>query len=160
VRDTGKGIEAKQLSQIFTSAVVTHSIRQPQEGLGIGLIIVRNLVELQGGAVHAESAGPGRGATFTVTLPVTDERPAGEAEAVGIVARALASGRLPSLNSVRVLVVDDAPDSRELMKAILAQCGAEVRSRRRPGWRWRRSKRHHSMSWSATSQCRKKTVTI
>jgi CheY-like chemotaxis protein/anti-sigma regulatory factor (Ser/Thr protein kinase) len=126
VRDTGKGIEAKQLSQIFTSAVVTHSSRQPQEGLGIGLVIVRNLVELQGGAVHAESAGPGRGATFTVTLPVTDERPAGEAEAVGIGARALASGRLPSLNGVRVLVVDDEPDARELMKAILAQCGAEV----------------------------------
>jgi two-component system, chemotaxis family, CheB/CheR fusion protein len=126
VRDTGKGIEAKQLSQIFTSAAVTHSSRQPQDGLGIGLVIVRHLVELQGGAVHAESAGPGRGATFTVTLPLTDERPAGEAEAVGIVARALASGRLPSLNGVQVLVVDDAPDARELMRAILAQCGAEV----------------------------------
>jgi len=126
VRDTGKGIEAKQLSQIFTPAVVTHSSRQPQGGLGIGLVIVRHLVGLQGGAVHAESAGPGRGATFTVTLPVTDERPAGEAEAVGIVARALASGRLPSLNGVRVLVVDDEPDARELMRAILAQCEAEV----------------------------------
>ncbi len=126
VRDTGKGIEAEQLSQIFTPAVVTHSSRQPQGGLGIGLVIVRHLVELQRGAVHAESAGPGRGATFTVTLPVTDERPAGEAEAVGIAARALASGRLPSLNNLRVLVVDDEPDARELMRAILAQCGAEV----------------------------------
>jgi CheY-like chemotaxis protein len=63
---------------------------------------------------------------FTVTLPVTDERPAGEAEAVGVVATALASARLPSLNGIRVLVVDDEPDARELMKAVLAQCGAEV----------------------------------
>ena len=61
-----------------------------------------------------------------VTLPVTDERPAGEAEAVGIAARALASGRLPALKGIRVLVVDDEADARELMRAILAQCGAEV----------------------------------
>jgi two-component system CheB/CheR fusion protein len=126
VRDTGKGIEAGQISQIFTPGAVTHSSRQPQEGLGIGLIIVRHLVELHSGAVHAESAGPGQGAMFTVTLPVTDERPAGEAEAVGVVATALASARLPSLNGIRVLVVDDEADARELMKAVLAQCGAEV----------------------------------
>src|SRR5207247_2283038 len=75
--------------------------------------------------VHAESAGPGQGATFTVTLPITDERPAGPAEA-GMAARALASGRLAALNGVRVLVVDDDEDARELMRAILAQCGAEV----------------------------------
>jgi two-component system CheB/CheR fusion protein len=126
VRDTGKGIEAGQISQIFTPGAVTHSSRQPQEGLGIGLVIVRHLVELHGGAIHAESAGPGQGAMFTVTLPVTDERPAGEAEAVGVVATALASARVPSLNGIRVLVVDDEPDARELMKAVLAQCGAEV----------------------------------
>jgi CheY-like chemotaxis protein len=126
VRDTGKGIEAEQLSQIFTPAAVTHSSRQPQGGLGLGLVIVRHLVELQGGAVHAASPGPGQGATFMVTLPVTDERPAGEAEAVGIAARALASGRLPALKGIRVLVVDDEADARELMRAILAQCGAEV----------------------------------
>jgi CheY-like chemotaxis protein len=126
VRDTGKGIEAAHLSQIFTPAAVTHSSRQPQGGLGLGLVIVRHLVERHGGAVHAESAGPGQGATFTVTLPVTDERPAGEAEALGIPASAIASGRLPPLNGLRVLVVDDEADARELMRAILAQCGAEV----------------------------------
>jgi two-component system CheB/CheR fusion protein len=126
VRDTGRGIEAKQLSQIFTSPAMSHSSRQPQQGLGLGLVIVRHLVELQGGTVQAESAGPGQGATFTVTLPVTNEHPAGEAEAAGIAARALASGRLPRLNGVRVLVVDDEADARELARAILAQCGAEV----------------------------------
>ncbi|PYN44373.1 MAG: hypothetical protein DME00_25000 [Candidatus Rokuibacteriota bacterium] len=126
VRDSGEGIEADQLAQIFTPAALRHRSRQPKVGLGIGLSIVRHLVELHGGAVHAESAGLGQGATFTVTLPVTDERPAGEAEAAGIAARAWESGRLPALNGVRVLVVDDEGDARELMRAILAQCGAEV----------------------------------
>ena len=126
VRDTGEGIEAEQLAQIFTPAALTHSSRQPKVGLGIGLSIVRHLVELHGGAVHAASAGPGQGATFTVTLPITDERPAGPAEAAGVAARAWESGRLPALNGVRVLVVDDEGDARELMSAILAQCGAEV----------------------------------
>jgi len=122
VRDTGKGIEAEQLSQIFTPAAVMHSSRQPQGGLGLGLVIVRHLVERHGGAVHAESAGSGQGATFTATLPLTDEHPAGEAPA----ARALASGQLPALNGVRALVVDDEADARELMRAVLVQCGAEV----------------------------------
>jgi len=127
VRDTGKGIEAELLSQIFTRVgVAEHSSRKPQGGLGLGLGIVQRLVELHGGAVHAESAGPGQGATFTVTLPLTDEHPAGAAEAGGIAARALASSRLPALSGVRVLVVDDEADARELMRAILAQCGAEV----------------------------------
>ncbi len=127
VRDTGKGIAVEQLPQILTRVgVAEHSSRQPQGGLGLGLGIVRHLVELHGGTVHAESAGPGQGATFTVTLPLTDERPAGKAEAVGIAARALASGRLSALDGVRVLIVDDEADARELIRAVLAQCGAEV----------------------------------
>jgi CheY-like chemotaxis protein len=87
---------------------------------------VRHLVDLHGGVVEAESAGAEQGATFTVTLPLTDDRPAGEAETHGIAARGLAPGRLPALNGVRVLIVDDEADARELMRAILAQCGAEV----------------------------------
>jgi len=126
VRDTGQGIEPEQLSQIFAPARVTHSSRQPQAGLGLGLVIVRHLVERHGGAVRAESAGPEQGATFTVTLPVTDERPAGETEAAGIAVGALASGRLPRLDGVRVLVVEDEGDARELMRTILVQCGAQV----------------------------------
>ena len=59
---------------------VAHTSTQSQGGLGLGLAIVRHLVELHGGTVQAESAGPGQGATFTVTLPLTDERPADEAE--------------------------------------------------------------------------------
>jgi CheY-like chemotaxis protein len=61
-----------------------------------------------------------------VTLPLTDERPADDAEVGAIVAGALAAGRLPALQGIRVLVVDDEPDARMLMRAILAECGAEV----------------------------------
>ena len=127
VRDTGKGIDPEHLAQIFTpEGVVQHSSRQPQGGLGLGLGIVHRLVELHDGTVRAESAGPGQGATFTVTIPLTDERPVGEEPAVESAARALASGQLPSLDGIRVLVVDDEADARELMKEVLGQCGADV----------------------------------
>ncbi|MBI2215974.1 MAG: PAS domain-containing protein [Candidatus Rokubacteria bacterium] len=126
VRDTGRGITAEQLPHIFGRFGVAHASTETQGGLGLGLAIVRHLVELHGGTVQAASTGPGQGATFTVTLPLTDERPAGETEARGIAARGLASGRLPALEGIRVLVVDDEADTRELVRAILAQCGAEV----------------------------------
>jgi CheY-like chemotaxis protein len=126
VRDTGKGITAEQLPHIFGRFGVGHTSTQSQGGLGLGLAIVRHLAELHGGAVQAESAGPGQGATFTVTLPLTDERAAGEAEAYRIAASGLGSGRLPALEGIRVLVVDDEADTLELLRTILAQCGAEV----------------------------------
>jgi two-component system, chemotaxis family, CheB/CheR fusion protein len=126
VRDTGKGITAEQLPHIFTRFGVAQTSMQSQGGLGLGLAIVRHLVDLHGGVVEAESAGTGQGATFTVTLPLTNDRPAGEAETHGIAAIGRAPGRRPALNGVRVLIVDDEADARELMTAILAQCGAEV----------------------------------
>lgn len=126
VRDTGQGVTAEQLPLLFARFGVPHTSTQSQGGMGLGLAIVRHLVELHGGAVRAESAGPGQGATFTVTLPLADERPTDGAEAQIVAGRALASSRLPALPGVRVLVVDDEADSRELMSAILAQCGAEV----------------------------------
>lgn len=124
VRDTGKGIAQEQLSQIFTRFGGAQASAHPQGGLGLGLVIVRHLVELHGGAAGAESGGLGQGATFTVTLPVTDERlarGAGEAPAAGRV-----PDRLPALDGLRVLVVDDEADARELLRAILERCGAEV----------------------------------
>jgi hypothetical protein len=87
---------------------------------------VRHLVELHGGAVQAESAGPEQGAAFTVTLPLTEERPADEAEVRTLATRGVAVARLPALGGVRVLVVDDEADMRELLRTILGQCGAEV----------------------------------
>ena len=126
VRDTGRGIPAEQLSQVFSRFGMAHTASQSHGGMGLGLSIVRHLVELHGGTVQAESAGPGHGATFTVTLPFTDERPRPEADPARVVALAPGSGRLPRLDGVRILVVDDEADARELVRAILAQCGAEA----------------------------------
>ncbi len=127
VDDTGKGIAAEQLPHIFSRLGVVHTSSQSEGGgLGLGLAIARHLVELHGGTVQASSAGAGQGATFTVSLPVTHEHPATEVEARQIAASELPPSQLPALTGVRVLVVDDEADMRELLRTILAQCGAEV----------------------------------
>ena len=95
----------------------------------MGLAIVRHLVEMHGGTVRAESPGEGEGATFTVLLPIAPVyQVVGEGERVHPAAR----DTLPAfecadrLDGIKVLVVDDEPDTRELLKAGLGQCGAEV----------------------------------
>jgi two-component system CheB/CheR fusion protein len=128
VRDTGEGIAAQELPDIFDRFGVTQSSTQSHGGLGLGLSIVRHLVQLHGGTVHANSAGLGQGATFTVTFPVIAES-AGDGrgpEADETVGRDFADAQLPALNGVRVLVVDDEADARELMRAVFTRCGAEV----------------------------------
>ena len=126
VRDTGNGIAAEQLPHIFGAFGVAHPGPKSQGGLGVGLTIVRHLVELHGGTVRAESAGLGQGATFIVTLPLTDERPADKMELRRVAVTELAAGRPPALEGIRVLVLDDEADMRELLRTILAQCGAEI----------------------------------
>jgi two-component system CheB/CheR fusion protein len=126
VLDTGRGMATEQLRDVFNRFGVTHTSTQSQGGMGLGLSIARHLVELHGGTVHAESPGPGHGATFTVTLPLTDEALPGEAASVGIAATGLVGGGLPALDGLRILVVDDEADGRELLRATLARCGAEV----------------------------------
>jgi CheY-like chemotaxis protein len=97
--------------------------------MGLGLAIARHLVELHGGTVMAESAGPGHGSTFTILLPVA---PVYHVEASTQRVHPAARDTLPSyecaerLDGLRVLVVDDEPDTRELLKVGLTQCGAEV----------------------------------
>src|SRR5439155_5644366 len=95
-----------------------------QGGLGLGLAIVRHLVEVHGGTVHAQSEGEGKGARFSVRLPVRAvvDEPAEEAPGK---ARA---ATVADLQGLSVLVVDDDPDARDLVAAVLANHGAGVRT--------------------------------
>jgi PAS domain S-box-containing protein len=122
VSDTGKGIRPDFLPYVFdyfrqADATTTRKFG----GLGLGLAIVRHLVELHGGTVRAESPGEELGATFTVSLPVLKEDTSIKNDDLSL----LAHETLP-LNGKRVLVVDDEVDSRELVAFILEQRGAIV----------------------------------
>ena len=122
VSDEGAGIKPELLPHIFDR------FRQGERssgGLGLGLAIVRHIVELHGGAVRAQSAGERQGATFTVELPTLNE--------TGTVAAAAphpgegsARTRLAPLQGARLLVVDDDTDTRELLSMILQEAGADV----------------------------------
>jgi PAS domain S-box-containing protein len=128
VSDTGVGIAPEALPYVFDRFHQADSTTtRLHGGLGLGLAIVRHLVELHGGTVHATSEGEGRGASFTVRIPFRGAvaKPAGVAAAA--VGPARAAGPPPSLAGLRVLVVDDEPDARELLAAILDRAGAEVR---------------------------------
>jgi PAS domain S-box-containing protein len=118
VRDTGAGIEPDMLARLFVPfSQADRTLDRSQGGLGLGLAIVKGLVELHGGEVRAESAGRGRGATFTVALPTAAGSP-GETDESD--ARAGAAERL------RVLVVEDSPDAAESLRMLLEEYGHEV----------------------------------
>jgi PAS domain S-box-containing protein len=130
ISDTGAGIAPEFLPHVFDRfRQADQRTTRLHGGLGLGLTIVRHLVELHGGTVRAESAGEGRGSTFTVLLPVA---PVYQAEAEGGRVHPAARETLPTfefvdrLDGLRVLVVDDEPDTRELLKVGLGRCGAEV----------------------------------
>jgi CheY-like chemotaxis protein len=113
VSDTGAGIDPELLPHVFDRFRQGEGTRT-YSGLGLGLALVRHLVELHGGAVGAESHGPDRGSTLIVQLPLPalrlSLRPRPDAEA---------PPAAPSLVGVRVLVVDDDADAREAMAAVL-----------------------------------------
>jgi PAS domain S-box-containing protein len=130
VSDTGQGISEDQLPHLFKRFHQADSTStRSHTGLGLGLALVRHLVELHGGQVTAHSPGEGQGATFTVELPVAIAHREKEREAwVHPTARAaLLSAAGPSLSGLRVLVVDDDRDSLDLVHTILVSLGAEVR---------------------------------
>ncbi|MGH7347714.1 MAG: ATP-binding protein, partial [Candidatus Rokuibacteriota bacterium] len=128
VADTGAGIRRELLPVIFDRFKQGESgSARSQGGLGIGLALVRHLVELHGGSVTAESAGEGQGATFRIRLPLMTARvDTQEDRAHPTARRALPVYQGPSLRGLRVLVVDDDPDALELIATILRRADAEA----------------------------------
>ena len=128
VSDTGRGIPAEFLPQVFErfkqgDGATTRSYG----GLGLGLAISRHIVELHGGSIHVESKGEGLGSTFSIDLPVSPVRQ--EARGTGIAASAAGAEVLhPELRGLKVLIVDDDQDARELLTAVLERCGSFVAS--------------------------------
>jgi PAS domain S-box-containing protein len=134
VRDSGIGIDAAFLPCVFDRFRQADSSTSRQHpGLGLGLAIARDLIELHGGTVHAASDGEGRGAAFTVRLPVRAvlQAPAGERDLPGSNGPASTVDPLSpardALRGVSVVAVDDEADARDLIQSVLEQHGAEVR---------------------------------
>lgn len=130
VSDTGQGIEADFVGRVFDRfRQQDATITRRHGGLGIGLAIVRHLVELHGGTVKVRSPGPGLGASFTVSLPLTlppltsGLAPAGQVASSGEIAAQPVEWRL---DGVTVLLVDDEPDVRTVTARVLQDAGARV----------------------------------
>jgi CheY-like chemotaxis protein len=130
VADSGEGIKPDFLPHVFERfRQADASTTRRHGGLGLGLSIVKHLVELHGGKVRAASAGTGKGATFFIELPVTaaHSRELSSMHGLGgIASRAVAAIDYPSLEGISVLVVDDDADARALVKRVLENCGARV----------------------------------
>jgi PAS domain S-box-containing protein len=131
VSDTGQGIAADFLPHVFDRfRQADQKTSRQHGGMGLGLSIVRHLVELHGGTVRAKSEGLGKGATFTVQLPIS---PIYQFDASASRVHPGARDLLPAhetadrLDGLTILVVDDEPDTRELLKQGLEFCGANVR---------------------------------
>ena len=141
VRDDGKGIHTEFLPFVFDRFRQADSTSARQHGgLGLGLAIVRHLVEIHGGSVLATSLGEGQGATFTVRLPIlaahspasvappgSEELPKAKGESAFVSLSHSSADALPGLDGHRVLIVDDEKDARDMLQIMLTQFGAEVR---------------------------------
>jgi PAS domain S-box-containing protein len=130
VSDTGIGIEPQFLPYVFDRFRQGDSGTDRQSsGLGLGLAIVRHLIELHGGTVHAESKGSGQGASFTMRLPILIAHSATDGERTRTPVEEIISVEDgPSLKNLKVLVVDDEASAREVVSTVLVQALAEVRT--------------------------------
>lgn len=130
VSDSGIGISKDFLPHVFDRfRQADASTTRIHGGLGLGLSIVHQLVDLHGGSVSVQSDGEGKGATFTISLPfvgvISNEQETESGQAVQGEEIINLDG-LPSLEGLKVLVVDDEPDTRELIREALKECGSEV----------------------------------
>lgn len=131
VSDTGAGISPEFLPFVFDRfRQADSSTTRKQGGLGLGLAIVRHLVELHGGTVYAESEGAGKGSVFVVRLPVSGGAGAVTPEGPHLAAalNAVVLESPPPLEGLRVLVVNGGSSERDLVSAMLAKCEADVRT--------------------------------
>ena len=128
VTDTGRGIDPAFLPHVFERFRQADSTpTRSAGGLGLGLFIARCLVEAHGGRISVASEGEGRGAALTVSLPPpTADADGVRAQLGAAAARDEPTGRLPPLDGVRILVVDDEADAREVVACALEACGATV----------------------------------
>jgi CheY-like chemotaxis protein len=125
VEDTGNGIDAEMLPKVFNLfEQAARTLDRAQGGLGIGLTIVRTLVELHGGTVEARSAGHGQGSAFVVRLPLAAQ---GQ-DAAGDGAPAARAPAAHDRHALRVLVVDDNVDAAETLADLFRALGHEVRT--------------------------------
>lgn len=125
VRDSGAGISAELVPRVFDRFQQgDSSSTRKAGGLGLGLAIVKHIAELHGGRVDVQSAGRGLGATLGVELPLSSESKASAPDAVTFSDERIAGEKL---KGVRILVVDDEPDTREMLARLLEDAGANVR---------------------------------
>jgi CheY-like chemotaxis protein len=121
IKDSGQGIPSEMLSQVFEMFTqVDRAIERPHGGLGIGLTLVKRLVELHGGRVHASSDGPGCGSTFVVTVPISAN--------VVVESEAHAEDAMPNgkVGNRKVLIADDNTDAAESLAEVLSMMGDDV----------------------------------
>jgi PAS domain S-box-containing protein len=132
VQDNGKGIEPDYLPHVFEPfSQEDGTMTRSHEGIGLGLSIVRSLVELHGGRIRVASDGAGQGATFTIELPVIETAPVAPRKMPKIEAPVIAAvAELPRMNGVRILVIDDQELTREMVTAVFRRAEAEVHTAR------------------------------